>query len=44
MQVKVLQSLVKVLSERLTEANELSDTQARMIRDLQKKQRELTAG
>ena len=44
MQVKVLQSLVKVLSQRLTEANELSDTQARMIRDLQKKQRELTAG
>lgn len=44
MQIKVLQSLVKVLSQRLTQANDLSDTQARMIRDLQKKQKELTAG
>ncbi len=42
MQVKVLQNLVKVLCQRLTEANELNDTQARMIRDLEKKQRELT--
>ena len=44
MQVKVLQNLVKVLSQRLTEANELNDTQARMIRDLEKKQRELVGG
>ena len=40
MQIKVLQNLVKVLSARLTEANELSDTQARMIRDLERKSRE----
>ena len=44
MQVKVLQNLVKVLSQRLAEANELNDTQARMIRDLEKKQRELVGG
>ncbi len=43
MQVKVLQNLVKVLSQRLTEANDLSDTQARMIRDLERKQKELAA-
>jgi CRP-like cAMP-binding protein len=36
MQVKVLQNLVKVLSQRLTEANGLSDAQARIIRDLKR--------
>ena len=40
MQIKVLQNLVKVLSARLTEANELNDTQARIIRDLERKSRE----
>lgn len=36
MQVKVLQNLVMVLSQRLTEANGLSDAQARIIRDLKR--------
>lgn len=37
MQIKVLQNLVQVLCQRLTEANELNDAQARTIRDLEKK-------
>ncbi len=41
MQLKVLQNLVGILSQRLTEANELNDAQARMIRDLEKQVDEL---
>ena len=41
MQVKVLQNLVGILSQRLTESNELNDSQARMIRELEKQVDEL---
>ena len=34
MNLKVLQNLVGILSQRLTEANELNESQSRMIRDL----------
>lgn len=44
MQIKVLQNLVQVLCQRLTEANELNDAQSRMIRDLEKKLAEDDAG
>ena len=37
MHVKVLQNLVAILSQRIEQANELTESQARMIRDLHKR-------
>ena len=40
MNLKVLQNLVGILSQRLVQANELNESQARMLRDLERQQEE----